>query len=279
MSTSKPTRRMWIRALGAGLSMGVLGRCNPALASTGADRLQPNEVLPLSQLPPQTRERVAEIIQGHQIHRRGDPDTFPANPRIYLHLLNDPVLTLALWQDLSATPARLQQLGPNLYSGTDGSGTTATWQYILRSTRLHALTCDLDYASPRGAARLNGRLLLIVRSGYFREVNGEFWVQHEIEVFVKVDSKGWRALAATLRPVIEGVLKDQVSEAGWFVSLMARLVEMYPNWAVQTVQRQPHIAPEARAQFAQLIEQTRREGAFDGRPVVADARQPGNERR
>ena len=31
--------------------------------------------------------------------------------------------------------------------------------------------------------------MLIVRSGYFREVNGEFWVQHDVEAFAKVDSQ------------------------------------------------------------------------------------------
>ncbi len=46
---------------------------------------------------------------------------------------------------------------------------------------------------------------------------------------MKVDSKGWKTLARTVRPVVEHILEDQVREAGYFVSLMSRLVITYPQ--------------------------------------------------
>jgi hypothetical protein len=268
-------RRTWGKMALAGAVLGI-GRLAPAGvgAGVGNRRPDPAEILPLNQVHPQHREAVAEVIRNHSFHRRGAAETFPANPRLYLQLLEEPVLTLALWRDLGDTPAQLQQVGPTRYVGSDGSGTSATWEYLIRTPRLHVLFCDLDYVSPRGAARLEGRLVLIVRSGFFREVNGEFWVQHDVEIFVKVDSRGWKAVAATLRPLIEKVLEDQVQEAGWFVSMMARLVEMYPEWARSVAQQQPQVRPEARAAFTALIDQTRRPGAFAGRPVVADATRP-----
>jgi hypothetical protein len=129
----------------------------------------------------------------------------------------------------------------------------------------------LDSQSPRGAARLQGRVVVVVRSGYFREVGGDPWVQHEIEMFVKIDSRGWKAVATTLRPVIEKVLDDQVQEAGMFVSLMARLVEAYPDWAADVARNAEAVSPESREGFPDLVAQTRRPGAFTGRPVVADS--------
>ncbi len=156
------------------------------------------------------------------MHRKGPAETFPCSSKMYLNLLNEPAITLALWQDLAESPVKLRRLETDRYQGTDGAGTTATWEYIYRSPKLHVLLSDLDYVSPRGAAKLTGRLVLIVRSGYYREVNGEPWIQHDIEAFVKVDSKGWKALAKTVRPLLEKVLEDQVQEAGWFVSLMGR---------------------------------------------------------
>ncbi len=74
--------------------------------------------------------------------------------------------------------------------------------------------------------------MLIVHSGYYREVNGEHWVQHDVEAYVKVDLKGWKAVARTIRPLrSRNCSKTEVREAGWFVFPMGRLVEMYPNWA------------------------------------------------
>ena len=149
-------------------------------------------------------------------------------------------------------------------------GATATWEYIYRSPKLHVLLSDLDYVSPRGAARLNGKILLVVHSGFYREVNGEPWIQHDVEAFVKVDSKGWKALAKTVRPLLEKVLEDQVQEAGWFVSLMGRMVENYPNWACTVVLKQDQIDATTRQSFRDLVLTVRRPGAQQGRPQLVE---------
>jgi hypothetical protein len=204
------------------------------------------------------------------MHRKAPADTFPCNSKVYLSLLNEPTITLALWQDLAASPVKLRQLETNKYQGTDGAGTTATWEYLYRSPKLHVLLSDLDYVSPRGAAKLNGRILLVVHSGFYREVNGEPWIQHDVEAFVKVDSKGWKALAKTVRPLLEKVLEDQVQEAGWFVSLMGRMVESYPNWACSVVLKSETIDPKTRQSFRDLVVQVKKPGAQTGRPQLAE---------
>lgn len=239
-------------------------------ASAGTRLTDPAQVVPLDKIAPEHRESVSEVIRDHTFHRLGAPETFPCNPRIYLCLLNEPALTLALWQDLSASPVRLQQLGPNRYQGTDGAGAEATWEFVHRSPKVHVLLCHLDYTSPRGAARLQGRIVLIVHTGYFREVSGEQWVRHDVEAYVKVDSKGWKAVARTVRPLIEKLLDDQVREAGWFVSLMGRLVGMYPNWACQVTLKQSEIQSETRQRFRDVVIATRRPGAFTGRPTLVE---------
>ena len=108
----------------------------------------------------------------------------------------------------------------------------------------------------------------MVHSGFYREVNGEPWVQHDVEAFVKVDSKGWKALAKTVRPILENVLEDQVQEAGLFVSLMGRLVESYPNWACQVVANQPQIVATTRSSFRDVVVQSKRPDASAGRPTL-----------
>jgi len=230
----------------------------------------PAKVIPLDQVDLQYRDQVAEVIRDNTFHRQGAPETFPCNPQVYLGLLNEPALTLALWQDLSNSPVQLQRIGPNRYQGTDGNGASASWEFVLRSPKLHVLLCHLDYKSPRGAAHLQARIVLIVHSGYYREVNGDHWVQHDVEAFVKVDSKGWKAVARTIRPILEKLLEDQVREAGWFVSLMGRLVAMYPNWACQVTMKQNQIHLETRQRFRDVVIQTRKPGAFTGRPTMVE---------
>ena len=267
--TSLATRRK-VATLVIGLVGFLVALAPPSALPAGPRALDPAQVVPLDKIPAQHREAVVEIIRDHTMHRKAPADTFPCNSKIYLSLLNEPAITLALWQDVAVSPVKLRQLDLNRYQGTDGAGTTATWEYLYRSPKLHVLLSDLDYVSPRGAARLSGRILLVVHSGFYREVNGEPWIQHDVEAFVKVDSKGWKALAKTVRPLLEKVLEDQVQEAGWFVSLMGRMVETYPNWACDVILKKEQIDQTTRQSFRDLVTQVRKPGAQTGRPQMAE---------
>lgn len=264
--TPPATRHLLAIALGLAALGAALAHPRPAPAGTRP--VDPAQVVPLDKIPPEQREAVAEVIRDATMHRKGAADTFPCHSKVYLSLLNEPSVTLALWQDLAQTPVSLRRLDANRYSGSDGMGTTATWQYVYRSPKLHVLLSDLDYSSPRGAARLNGRIVLVVHSGFYRETNGEPWIQHDVEAFVKVDSKGWKALAKTVRPLLDKVLEDQVHEAGLFVSLMGRLVENYPNWACSVVLAQNSIDSGTRQNFRDVVVQSKRPNASAGRPQM-----------
>jgi hypothetical protein len=265
-----PATRRQVATLALGLVGIALGWATPTAAPAGTRTIDPAQVVPLDKIPARHRDSVVEVIRDHTIHRKAPADTFPCHSKVYLSLLNEPAITLALWQDLSSSPVKLTQVDADRYQGTDGNGATATWEFIYRSPKMHVLLSDLDYTSPRGAAHLTGRIVLVVHSGFYREVNGEPWIQHDVEAFVKVDSKGWKALAKTVRPILEKVLEDQVQEAGWFVSLMGRLVETYPNWACQVVGNQAHIDQTTRAGFRDVVVQNKRPNAFAGRPTLAE---------
>jgi hypothetical protein len=240
----------------------------PVSGGLGSRHIDPAQVLPLDRIPTEHRESVSEVIRDHSFHRQGETDSFPCSPNLYLSLLNEPLVPLTLWKDLSTSPVQLQKIGPNRYQGTDGSGASAVWDFVLRSPRLHVLLAYFNYVSPHGAARVEARILLVVRSTYAVDGSKEPWVQHDVEAFVKVDSKGWKTLARTVRPAVEKLLEEQVREAGHFISLMSRLVVTYPNWACQTIANQPAIDPATRDQFQTVVTQNLKVGASKGRPVV-----------
>ena len=236
----------------------------------GATRKTADQLLPMDQVAPERRNEVLEIVDSFTIHKQGKPESFPCHPKLYLALLNEPSLTLALWKDLSKAPVRLQLVGPNQYEGDDGMGTTATWEFIYRSARLHALYCNLSHIRPKSQSKLEGRIVLIVRSEYYNPRNAAEppVVQHDVEAFVKVDSKGWRALAKTVRPILEKVLEQQVQEVGWFVSLMGRLVSQHPVWAVDVVKHDRTIPAEYRDYFPKVVDAAKNEDYSSGRPSM-----------
>ncbi len=256
----------WIVLLAVAL-LGITATKPSANAGLGR-RVDPAQVVPMDQIRADQREVVAEVIRDHTFHRKGEAESFPCSAGLYLSLMNEPILTLSLWKDLADAPVQLRRIAQDRYQGQDGAGATATWDYVLRSPRMHVLLAYLNYTSPRSSTRIDARIVLVVHTGYYREVNNEPYVQHDVEAYVKVDSKGWKTLARTLRPVIDRVLEDQVREAGQFVSLMSRLVVSYPDWATQVALKQGDLDEETRANFQELVAQNRRPDASPGRPVV-----------
>ena len=203
--------------------------------------------------PRSTARWCAEVIRDHTFHRQGERESFPCHGSLYLSLLDEPLVPLTLWKDLSESQVQLQKVGPQRYEGTDGAGATAVWDFVLRSPSLHVLMAYFTYVSPRSNARIDARIVLIVHSSYVRDSNKEPWVQHDVEAYVKIDSKGWKTLARTIRPLIERILEEQVREAGYFISLMSRLVITYPNWACEVVGGQPSIDAATKQQFHELV--------------------------
>jgi hypothetical protein len=259
-------RRLWFTAT---LVTILLVPSPRAGAGLGGRHIDPAQIVPLDQLAAEYREPISEVISEHTFHRQGESETFPCHGSLYMSLLDEPLVPLTLWKDLSASPVQLQKIGPDRYQGTDGAGSSAVWDFVLRTPRLHILLAYFSYVSPRSNARVDARIVLIVRSSYVRDSNKEPWVQHDVEAYVKVDSVGWKTLARTVRPLIERILEEQVREAGYFISLMSRLVITYPNWARQVVVGEASIDPTTKQRFTTIVTQTTRPGASTGRPVVA----------
>jgi hypothetical protein len=237
-------------------------------AGIGGRSIDPTQIVPLDQIVAERREIVAEVIREHTFHRQGDADTFPCPASLYLNLLNEPHVTVALWKDLGDSPVQLQKVAPNRYDGNDGSGSTATWEFVLRTPRLHVLLAYFNFVSPHGNARVDARIVLVVNTAYLQDNNKESFIQHNVDAYVKVDSRGWKTVARTMRPLVERILEEQVKEAGFFISLMTRLVQTYPNWASDVVSRHQGIDTATKQRFSAVVVQTRRPGASAGRPVV-----------
>ncbi len=137
-------------------------------AGLGGRHIDPAQVVPLDQIAPERRDVVAEVIRDHTFHRQGETDTFPCPASLYLSLLNEPHVTVALWKDLSDSPVQLQKVAANRYDGNDGSGSTATWEFVLRTPRIHVLLAYFNFVSPHGNARVDARIVLVVNTAYFR---------------------------------------------------------------------------------------------------------------
>ena len=186
----RPTNAGFASLFVSACLMILLGFASPALAQTANRAVDPAKSIPLDQLAPADRESVAEVLGGPTFHRRGKSDSFQCNPRLYLALVNQPLLTLALWKNLSPSPVTLREVSPGSFQGTNNNGTEVGGRFLIRTPTLHVVLSNFRYNTPRGNLHLEGRIVLVLRTAYFKEPQGEYWVRHDLEVFVKIDTRG-----------------------------------------------------------------------------------------
>src|SRR5271155_3387264 len=70
-------------------------------AGLGTRHTDPSQVLPLDQVADEYRESISEVIRDHTFHRQGEAESFQCHGDLYRNLLNEPLVPLTLWKDLS----------------------------------------------------------------------------------------------------------------------------------------------------------------------------------
>ena len=205
------------------IALVALGVLTVGVTSAPGRTDHPAQVVPWPNRGAVARRR-SEIIRENTFHHRGAPETFPCNSRVYLSLLNEPALTLALWKDLSASPVRLQQMGPNLLprQRRQRRGGHLGVRLPLAEAPRPAVQPPVQqsprHRPPRGADRPD-RPFGVLPRGQRRPVDPARRRGLREDRLQRLEDR-----RQDIRPVLEKLLEDQVREAGWFVSLMGRLV-------------------------------------------------------
>ena len=217
-----------------------------------------------------TRPRVSrdrrEVIRDHTFHRQGESEIFPCDGSLYLSLLNEPLVPLTLWKDLSDSPVQLQKIGPDRYEGTDGAGASAVWDFVLRTPRLHVLLAYFSYVSPRSNARVDARIVLIVHSSLLARQQQRAVDPARRRGVREGRQQGLEDPGAD-RPPVDRAHPRGAGPRGGLLHLADEPAGRHlPNWACQVVGGQQAIDATTRQRFQALVAQTRKPGASKGGP-------------
>lgn len=216
------------------------------------------QFLPLDQLSPQARWKIDTILDDYSLHRRLPTEVFRSDPDVYLFLVNEPQVTVAVWRALGISELKLQvhPENPNLFIGNDGKGTQGTCEYLYRSPELHVLVCEGSYRGPLVPKPIRASLLLVLRSAYFRDQSQEVYVTHQLHAFVKLDSNAAEAVAKLTDPISARMANHTFRQITAFLGAMSRWMEQQPEWAHRLADQLGDVSPAQRQQLRDLADRT-----------------------
>ncbi len=255
-----PLRAEPPHAASSGLAQPASSEAFKATSSRAAQE-QAAQSIPFDKLDPAARAKVSAILSDVSIFRRMPVDVMPCDPDLYLFLLDHPDVVVNIWQALGISRITMKQTGPDMYQITDEAGTVGNIQVLYHDQNTQVVYTEGYYNGPVFGRQLQGRILLVLRSAYLWRPDGRCYITTRLDSFTQLDNIGAEILTKTIQPLVGKTADLNFLQTVNFVASLSRTAEVNQIGLQRLARRLPHVQPETREQFAQLIEQVNQKAA------------------
>ncbi len=166
------------------------------------------QLVPYQLLNQVTRDKISDILQKPSLYRRLPVNSIVADPDYFRFLTRYPEVIVNIWQIMGVTQMKTKRTGPFTLETDDGAGTVSTLELIYGNENLHIFYGTGTYEGPVIHKKLTGRCVLILRSDYAIDAQGQSQVTNQLDVFLKVDNATLGLVAKTIQPIV-GPTADQ----------------------------------------------------------------------
>ena len=256
LDTSRP--RHWTRALLIGmlLASSAAATENPHRASISrASRDDAISSIPFEQLTPEGRAKVSAVLEKTSVFRRLPTQVIQCDPELFLFIIDHPDIVANIWQLLGIEKVVLTPTGLDTFRANDGAGTTGDVEFLHRRHDLHIIYADGAYDGPMFSKPVTGRCVLVLRTGYQRDGDGQYYITNRLDAFIQLDHVGLDFLAKTFQPLVGRVTDYNFLATGTFIENLSRAAELNPDGMSRLAQRLEHVHPDVRDQFLMLSHQ------------------------
>ncbi len=208
--------------------------------------------IPFDQLTDEMRNRIQAVIANPTIYRRMPRHTMECDPQLYLFLIRNPEVVVNIWDVMGATQIEMQRTGPYTFNATDGAGTKSKVELAYGTNNLHIYFGDGLYEGSMLAQRVPGRAVLVLRSQYEQNNQGQKVITSVMDMFVELDNVTVDVIAKTFHPIIGRFADLNFLESAKFVGRLSQTASQHGEAMQRLANRLDDVSPEVRKQFAEI---------------------------
>jgi len=209
--------------------------------------------IPFDRFDAEVERQVRAVVDNTSIFRRLPTQSVRCDPALYDFLIDHPDATVDLWQLLGMSKMSLVKSGDNTYEMDDGQGTTGQVRVIYRNPDTRVFYCTGGYEGKVFHRRVNGRCVLVLRTSYAREPNGEWLISSRLDTFIALEQVGAELMARTFKPLVGKVIDHNFIEAMAFAGSLSKTAEINPASTIALSDRMRNVAPADQQQLAELL--------------------------
>lgn len=224
------------------------------LAATTSDaaRREAIAAIPFEQLDRDGRARAAAVVQDVAAFRRLPTEVVDCDPHLFLFLVRHPDVSVNIWQVLEISQLELRQTGPNRYELTEPTGTRLKAEFLYQSPELHVIYTEGVYVGPLLGRPVQGRCLLVLRTGYVQETNGRHYITARLDTFLQVQERAPDLITKLLHPLAGRTVDNNFTQIVAFAGSLSRTAEVNSLGVQRLASRLSGVQPEVRVRLAEL---------------------------
>jgi len=257
-TTQTLTRRRCLQSVAATLTGSMLlpSELTAEVVRSGTNSRDAHDeavaALPLTRMTAAARTKTNDVVRDHSLYRQLPTEMLHCDPELYLFFVNRPETVVNIWEVLRISDVRLRQTGANSYRGDDGRGTVTDFEFLYRSQDKHVIYGEGNYEGPLLGRRVRGTCILFLRTRYLRDESQAYYISHQLDAFVKLESLGAEVMARTLQRTFGQVADRNFSEVSQFVANLSRKTKEEPEWALRMARELDRVHPTVRQDFVDL---------------------------
>ena len=246
-----------------------------ALAQPSTSRESAQEALakvPWNALSPSAREKLAELAKNPTIYRRLPMAGGYCNPELFDFFLAHPHAVVGLWRQMGYDDVSMAQIGPNLYSVREKTGTVGRAQILYQDDELTVVYCHGKYQGPVVPRSLDGEMFLVLQTRYTEDPTGRPIVVCRLDAFVDLKNPGADLLARTFSGALGKLADSNFEQTLAFIDNVSQNAETNPGALSASIAGLSELSPEARRLFAAKTSESARQAQLRARGAYVDYR-------
>jgi hypothetical protein len=211
------------------LRTGLFSHRSPAQQEAAAQ-------VPLSELPPNLRNTVHQVLDKPTLFTRGPTESFACCPSLYQWFLEHPDQAVRTWRRLGAKCMDIQNRGQGIFGWTDGEGSDVRWWTIHRTANLRVWFAQGNVKATGILPLVPVRAVVVLHTAEGRLSEGKAVMQHQADLFLHTDSKTAAMVARLMGPSAPRMAEQSAGQMEMFFSALAWYLDQNPTRAETVLQ-------------------------------------------
>ena len=171
---------------------------------------------------------------------------------MYLTLVRNPDIIVGIWHLMEVTEMDMRRRGPFSFDCDDSAGTTSQIELIYGTANTHVFYADTLYEGPLFARPVKGRVVVLLRSEYGVDEQGNPQVTSVMDAFIRIDHITAKLVARTLAPMVGRTADHNFSESFRFVARVNEAAVTNGPGVRQLATRLENVDAQTRRRFAEV---------------------------